>query len=76
MDLEKAFDRVNHTYLFEVLKSFGFGKNFISYVEMLYSVVFVIVTTGGELSAPVPVLKRTRQGCPLSGQLLSQLCVG
>lgn len=71
LDQEKAFDRVNHTYLYEVLKNFGFGKNFISYIQLLYSEVFVIVKAGGGLSAPIPVLKGIRQGCPLSGQLYS-----
>lgn len=69
LDQEKASDRVNHKYLFEVLKNFGFGKNFISYIQLLYSEVFVIVKAGGGLSAPIPVLKGIRQGCPLSGQL-------
>lgn len=48
-----------------------FGENFISYVQLLYSEVFVIVKAGGGLSAPTPVLKGIRQGCPLSGQLYS-----
>ncbi len=71
LDQEKAFDRVNHIYLFEVLRNFGFGKDFMSYIQLLYSEVFVIVKAGGGLSAPVPVLKGIRQGCPLSGQLYS-----
>ncbi len=71
LDQEKAFDRVNHRYLFEVLRNFGFGKDFISYIQLLYSEVSAIVKAGGGLSAPVPVLKGIRQGCPLSGQLYS-----
>ncbi len=71
LDQEKAFDRVNHMYLFEVLRNFGFGKIFISYIQLLYSEVSAIVKAGGGLSAPVPVLKGIRQGCPLSGQLYS-----
>lgn len=69
LDQEKAFNRVNHTYLFEVLKNLGFGKSFISYIQLLYSEVFVIVKGGGGLSAQIPVIKGIRQGCPLSGQL-------
>ncbi len=71
LDQEKAFDRVDHEYLFNVLKNFGFGDDFVSYIRLLYSNVFVMVKAGGGLSAPIPVTSGIRQGCPLSGQLYS-----
>lgn len=71
LDQEKAFDVVDHEYLFNVFKNFGFGDNFISYIRLLYSNVFVMVRACGGLSAPIPVTRGIRQGCPLSGQLYS-----
>ncbi len=37
LDQEKAFDRVEHKYLWDVLEAFGFSFNFISMFKVLYS---------------------------------------
>ena len=34
MDIEKAFDTLDHKFLISVLKKFGFGQNFISWIEI------------------------------------------
>ncbi len=70
IDQEKAFDRVDHVYLFSALSSFGFGERFISWVKLLYLDVSVLVKVGGALSAS-SVKIGIRQGCPLSGELNS-----
>ncbi|KAF7642726.1 hypothetical protein LDENG_00252430 [Lucifuga dentata] len=71
LDQEKAFDRVSHEYLFEVLNVFGFGRNCINIFRMLYNNVSCLLKVGGGLSRPVQVKRGIRQGCPLSGQLYS-----
>ena len=35
-DFEKAFDSIDHSFLFAVLESFGFGPNFIQWVRTLF----------------------------------------
>ena len=71
IDQEKAFDWVDHGYIFKVLNVFGFGDCFISWVKFLYSQVSCLVKVDGGLSRPVAVRRVIRQGCPLSGQLYS-----
>lgn len=71
LDQEKAFDRVDHNYLFNVLKVFGFGETFLNLIQLLYNGASCMVKIGGTLSRPIPILRGIRQGCPLSGQLYS-----
>jgi len=71
LDQEKAFDRVDHIFLFETLKAFGFGDSFISKVKMLYTEATCMVKIAGGLSFPIKVQRGIRQGCPLSGLLYS-----
>ena len=37
LDQEKAFDRVNHEFLFKTMKAFGLGAHFIGWVKTIYS---------------------------------------
>ena len=35
-DFQKAFDSINHAYLFKSLKPFIFSKNFIKWIKLLF----------------------------------------
>ena len=37
MGIKKAFDSLDHTFVISVLKKFGFGNNFVSWIETLIS---------------------------------------
>uniref|UniRef100_A0A4W5KWL2 Reverse transcriptase domain-containing protein n=1 Tax=Hucho hucho TaxID=62062 RepID=A0A4W5KWL2_9TELE len=69
LDQEKAFDRVDHGFLFKCLNAFGFGSSFISYVKLLYTDVYSILKINGTLLRPFLVGRGIRQGCGLSGIL-------
>ena len=47
VDFEKAFDSVSHRYLFQILKLFGFGDSFCSWVKLLYKGISSCVMNGG-----------------------------
>jgi hypothetical protein len=69
IDQEKAFDRVNHNYLFKVLHRFGFPDYFIDWIKIFYTEVCSSVKINGYLSDSFPILRGIRQGCPLSALL-------
>ena len=69
LDLEKAFDRVSHTYLMEALKAAGLGKNMRLWIQMIYNPDDPMrrrVAVNGKLSTEFPILAGVAQGCPLS----------
>ncbi|PIK38446.1 pol-like protein [Apostichopus japonicus] len=66
LDQEKAFDMVDHDFLFRSLESFGLNSVFIRWVSLLYKDVTSMVTVNGFTSGPFPVRRGVRQGCPLS----------
>lgn len=66
LDQEKAFDRVNHEFCFEILKRFNLGERFIKWIRTLYKNVYSVINVNGHLSEPVMQRGGVRQGCPLS----------
>ncbi len=69
IDQEKAFDRVEHTYLWNTLTAFGFNNDFVSMLKVLYNEVESVLKINGDLCAPFKVFRGIRQGCALSGML-------
>lgn len=71
VDAEKAFDRVSWPFLFRTLDKFGFGPNFIKWVQLLYTAPQSMVRVNGHISQPFGLGRGTRQGCPLSPLLFA-----
>ncbi|KAI3358257.1 hypothetical protein L3Q82_003259 [Scortum barcoo] len=69
LDQEKAFDRVEHNFLWKVMESFGFNAGFIAKIKVLYSDIESVLKINGSLCAPFRVHRGVRQGCALSGML-------
>ena len=47
MDIEKAFDSLDYTFVISVLKNFGFGNNFVSCIKTLITKQESCVIYGG-----------------------------
>ena len=69
LDQEKAFDRVEHDFLWEVMERFGFSAGLIAKIKVLYSDIESVLKFNGSLCAPFRVRRGVRQGCALSGML-------
>ena len=61
-DQAKAFDRVSHDYMFEVLRAFGFGAGAVAWVRLLYTDIFSSVYVNGYASRAFPVTRSVRRG--------------
>lgn len=67
IDQKKAFDRVDHVFLFSLtLRAFGFTNVF------LFQEDCCLVKVGGELSCPIQIQRGTRQGYPISAMTLKR----
>lgn len=66
LDQEKAFDFVEHAYLFNVLQSFGFPDKFIRLIRAMYANSESTLFLDSRESRPFQVTRGVRQGCPLS----------
>ena len=69
LDQEKAFDRVNHAFLFKVMEAFGIGPQYINWIKKIYANATTKIKINGHLTANIPLHRGVRQGCPLSSML-------
>ena len=69
IDFEKAFDRLDWSFIQCTLSYFNFGPQFKAWVRVLYSHATTCVSNNGYLSAYFKVSRGVRQGCPLSPYL-------
>ena len=66
LDFKKAFDTVSKSSIIATMKKFGFGPNFLKYVETILSDTEASVKNGGWFSHWFKTTRGVRQGCVLS----------
>ncbi len=66
IDFYKAFDTVEHLFIFEALSKFGFGRSFINAIRTLYNGIDSCVSIASGTSPRFSVGRGIRQGCPIS----------
>lgn len=80
LNAQKAFDQMEWPYMRETLKQFGFGINFIQWVETIHLKPVSSILTNADESCPFHPQCSVRQGKPLSTLLfhiaLEPLAIG
>ncbi|KAH9079079.1 hypothetical protein Ae201684P_019074 [Aphanomyces euteiches] len=74
LDFEKAYDRVNWDFMYDVLEAFNFGPVFISWIKLMYHSPIIHLVINGELSQAIYPRVESSKGilcrhCCLSSRL-------
>ena len=69
IDFKQAFDSLSIQSISKTLHKFGFGPNFIKWIEIFNTNREACVKNGGYLSYRFDMSNGVRQGCPISPQL-------
>jgi hypothetical protein len=66
IDISKAFDTLDWNFLLAVLKQFGFGETFCTWIKAILHSAKLSVLVNGKLAGFFPCTRGVRQGDPLS----------
>ena len=69
VDLQKAFDSIDHVFLVACLEKFGFGKNFIEWISILLKDNESCISNGGHTTKYFKLNRGARQGDPIAAYL-------
>ena len=66
LDIEKAYDQINWSFILKVLKKMGFGDKWVGWIEWCISTATFSVLVNGSLAGFFGSSRGLRQGDPLS----------
>ena len=69
VEIQKAFDSINHCFLQSVLKRYDFSENFIHIIKTLLKNQESRVVNGGKTTKYFPLKRKARQSDPVSAYL-------
>ena len=65
IDVEKAFDKIQHTVTIKTLQKVGIEGTCLNIIKAIYDKPTANIVLNGEKLKPFPLRSGTRQGCPL-----------
>ena len=69
IDIQKAFDSVDHAFIISTLERYGFGNRFVRWVKILLKNQESCIINGGNTTKYFKLEKGTGQGDPISDYL-------
>jgi hypothetical protein len=73
LDVEKAFDKIQHPIMIKVLERSGIQGPYLNMIIAIYSKPVANIKVNGDKLEAIPLKSGTRQGCPLSPYLFKIL---
>ena len=71
IDVEKAFDKIQHPFLIKTISKVGIEAAFLNIIKAIYERPTANIILNGQKLRAFPLRSGTRQGCPLSPLLLN-----
>ena len=69
VDIEKAFDSVNHCFLLQILRKFGFGVGFVSWIKTILNNQESCIINRGKTTKYFKLERGAQQGDPILAYL-------
>jgi hypothetical protein len=66
LDVTKAFNKIQHSFMFKVLERSGIQGPYLNIVKAIYSKPVANIKLNGEKLEAISLKSGTRKGCPLS----------
>ena len=66
IDIEQAFDSINHKYMFKVLDTMGLPVEFINWIRVFYTGIKSRLYINKKLSNEIDIRQSVRQDCSVS----------
>ena len=71
LDFKNAFNSVEHYFIYDVLRKFNFGNNFVEWIKLLHNNAELTVINNGYTSKWFKPSRGLQQGCPASALLFT-----
>ena len=66
IDTEKAFDKIQHTFMIKTLQKAGIEGTYLNIIKAIYDKPTANIIINGDKLKAFPLKSGIRQGCPLS----------